>query len=140
MDKEGNFLKNWLQILKIEPSPATSQEDWSLSFSLGKEFDLNAINFFGKLGFSGKHSITLSTFLRLILEAISGANGIAYLGKKDSTPLLRAVDELTLEHTYDEEFISVLQSKLMNDKLTLIKIHIARQNGRILSCSTTKNG
>ena len=112
MDKEGNFLKNWLQILKIEPSPATSQEDWSLSFSLGKEFDLNAINFFGKLGFSGKHSITLSTFLRLILEAISGANGIAYLGKKDSTPLLRAVYELTLEHTYDEEFISVLQSKL----------------------------
>lgn len=112
LDKQGNFLRNWNQILKITPSMSVPEEEWALIFSIDRELYSRANDFFGKLGFSGKHSMVLSNFLRLLLEAISGADSKAVVKKKDSVPLLRATYELVLEHTYDDDFISVLQKKL----------------------------
>jgi len=112
MDNQGNFLKNWSEILNTTPHLIAQEEEWALTFHLEKELDLNANNFFGKLGFSGKHSMTLSGFLRLLLEAISNGNRKSIIKKKDSVPLIRATYELALEHTSDEDLISTLQGKL----------------------------
>jgi hypothetical protein len=112
MDKQGNFFKEWNMILNITPCAYASEEDWALNFHIDKELDLNANNFFGKLGFSGKHAIILSGFLRLLLDAISDGSGKSIIKKRDSITLIRATYELALEHTYDEDLISTLQSKL----------------------------
>jgi len=112
MDRKGNFETNWKDILNLVPSSTTDEEEWALLFKIDGNFASKSISFFGKLGFPGKYSMILSDYLTLLLRAISNEDEEAIIKKKDALPLVRATYELSLEHTYDEEFISVLQKAL----------------------------
>ena len=112
MDKERNFLTNWEEILKLVPSLTTDEEEWTLLFKIDRHFASKAISFFGKLGFSGKYSMILSDYLHILLRAISNEDEEAIIKIKDALSLVQATYELSLEHTYDEGFISVLQKEL----------------------------
>lgn len=112
MDTKGKFVTNWKDIINLVPSSTRDEEEWALLFRIDGNFAPKAINFFGKLGFPGKYSMILSEYLTILLRAISNEDEEATIRKKDALSLVRSTYELSLEHTYDEEFISVLQKEL----------------------------
>ena len=112
MDRDGNFLYHWKEVLNLVPQSSVTEAESALLFKIDREFIAKATEFFGKLGFSGKHSMLLASYFTLLLEAISGEDEVAIIKKKDAVALIRATYELTLEHTFDEEFIGSLQKKL----------------------------
>lgn len=112
MDRDGNVLHNWKEILSLVPRPTTTEAESALLLNVDQEFITKATEFFGRLGFAGRHSMTLSNYFTILLEAISGENGEAIIKKRDAIALIRATYELTLEHTFDEEFIGDLQKRI----------------------------
>jgi len=111
-DRKGNFATKWKDVLNLVPSSTTNEEEWALLFRIDGDFAPKAISFFGKLGFSGTYSMILADYLSLLLRAISSEDEEAIIKKKDALSLLVATYELSLEHTYDEGFISSLQKDL----------------------------
>lgn len=115
IDRGGKFVSNWGEVLNLVPTATGEDKERALLFKVEDDFDRKAAEFFGTLGFSGKHSLSLATYFYFLLDAVSGEDGQAVIKKKDTLALLRATYELTLEHTYDEKLISRLQEEL--DKL-----------------------
>jgi len=112
VDKEGKFVSNWQETLNLVPQPSSHEGERALLFKINENFLPKATEFFGGLGFAGKHSIILADFLNLLLDALSDENDEAILRKKNVLPLIRVTYELTLEHTYDEMLVSELQKRL----------------------------
>jgi len=115
IDKSGKFVSNWSEVLNLAPTVTSEDKDRALLFKVEGDFDRKAAEFFGKLGFSGTHSLSLATYFYFLLDAVSGEDGQAVIKKKDALALLRATYELTLEYTFHEKLISRLQEEL--DKL-----------------------
>jgi len=115
IDRGGKFVSNWSDVLSLVPTATAEDKVRVLLFKVEDDFDQKAAEFFGKLGFSGKHSLSLANYFFFLLDAVSGEDGQAVIKKKDTLALLRATYELTLEYTYDEKLIGKLQGEL--DKL-----------------------
>lgn len=111
-DKGGKFVSNWKEVLCLVPTATREDRERALLFKIDGDFDRKATDFFGKLGFSGKHSLILADYFSLLLDAVSDDVGQAVVKKKDSLALIRATYELALEHTYDEKIITELQKRL----------------------------
>lgn len=112
IDKSGRFVSRWTEIFNLVPAATGKDKERALLFKINGDFDKKATEFFGKLGFSGRHSWTLSSYFGFLLDAVSGDDGEAVVKKKDSLALVRATYELALEHTHDEKLIGELQKKL----------------------------
>jgi hypothetical protein len=112
IDKSGKFVSNWKEVLSLVPAAIGEDKERALLLKSGENFDRKATEFFGKLGFSGKHSLTLADYFSLLLDAVSDDSGQAVVKKKDSLTLVRATYELALEHTHDEKLITELQKRL----------------------------
>jgi len=112
MDKSGRFTGNWKEIFSLIPFSIKEYKERALLFRLDEDFDKKAIEFYGKLGFTGSHAMMLSAYLRLLLDAVSGDDKEAVIKKKDSLAIIRATYELALEHTHDEKLIGELQKRL----------------------------
>lgn len=112
VDRDGDFLYNWGEVLNLVPRSSTTEAEPALLSKVDQEFITRATEFFGRLGFTGKQAISLANYFTLLLQAISSEDGEAIIKKKDAAALIRATYELTLEHTFDEEFIGNLQKKL----------------------------
>jgi hypothetical protein len=112
VDKGGKFIGNWKEVFKLIPAKTGEDKERALLFKIDGDFDKKATEFFGKLGFSGSHSMTLSDYLNFLLDGVSGDDGEAVVKKKDSLALVRATYELALEHTHDEKLIAELQRRL----------------------------
>lgn len=115
INEKKQLLTNWKEVLEIVPSRIVKEEEWALIFSVNDEFIAKAINFFTKIGFPGRYAMVLSNHLALLLEAMSNDDDEAIIRKKDMVSLILATYELTLEHVYDEDLITILQKEL--DKL-----------------------
>ena len=115
VDKSGEFVSTWIGILDLAPIVASDDRAPALLFTVDGDLERKAASFFGKLGFSGTHSLDLATYFCFLLDAISGEDGQAVVKKKDALALLRATYELTLEYTFREKLVGRLQEEL--DKL-----------------------
>ena len=114
IDKSGRFVSRRTEIFSLVPAATGEDKERALLFKINGDFDKKATEFFGKLGFSGRHSFSLSSDFGFLLDAVSGDDGEAVVKKKDSLALVRATYELALEHTHDEKLIGELQEKLDN--------------------------
>lgn len=112
IDRSGKFVSNWKEVLCLVPSETREDRERALLFNMDGDFDRKATEFFGKLGFAGKHSLVLADYFSLLLDAVSDDAGQSVVKKKDSLALVRATYELALEHTHDEKLITELQKRL----------------------------
>jgi hypothetical protein len=112
VDKGGKFISNWKEVFNLTPAGTGEDKERALLFRIDGDFDKKATEFFGKLGFSGSHAITLSDYLNFLLDGVSDDGGEAVIKKKDSIALIQATYELALEHTHDEKLVAELQKRL----------------------------
>ncbi len=110
--RDGVLLPNWKDVLNLAPRAISEGIDSALSFRIDSQSSARGAKFFGGLGFAGKDALILSEYLKLMLESLSDEGSPAIIKKKDVLTLIRATYELVFEHTFDENFINIVQRKL----------------------------
>ncbi len=75
IDRGGKFVSNWSDVFSLVPTATAEDKERALLIKVEDDFDQKATEFFGKLGFSGKHSLTLANYFYFLLDAVSGEDG-----------------------------------------------------------------